>query len=103
MLLHQFLFDHLHAHGVRHIFGIPGAFVLNLYNALEEDGRFQLVTFSHEPAVGFASDGAARISNGLGVCLVTYRAGGRNMINSVPCAYAEASPPVILSGGSSRL
>ena len=68
MLLHQFLFDHLHAHGVRHIFGIPGDFVLNLYNALEDDGRFQLVTLSHEPAVGFAADGAARISNGLGVC-----------------------------------
>src|SRR5438876_34809 len=98
MLLHQFLFDHLHAHGVRHIFGIPGDFVLNLYNALEEDGRFQLVTFSHEPAVGFAADGAARISNGLGVCLVTYGAGGLNMINSVACAYAEESPLVLIVG-----
>jgi len=103
MLLHQFLFDHLHAHGVRHIFGIPGDFVLNLYNALEEDGRFQLVTLSHEPAVGFAADGAARISNGLGVCLVTYGAGGLNMINSVACAYAEESPLVVISGGPSRL
>ncbi len=33
----QFLFDQLHAHGVRHIFGIPGDFVLNLYNALQQD------------------------------------------------------------------
>ena len=59
MTLHQFLFDELWDHGVRHVFGIPGDFVLALYEALEEDGRFTLVRLSHEPAVGFAADGAA--------------------------------------------
>ena len=68
MKLHQFLFDELYARNVRHVFGIPGDFVLNLYNALQEDGRFRLITLSHEPAVGFAADGAARVTNGLGVC-----------------------------------
>jgi len=43
------------------VFGIPGDFVLNLYEALSQDGRFQLVTFSHEPAVGFAADGASLV------------------------------------------
>jgi indolepyruvate decarboxylase len=99
MLLHRFLLDQLWNEGVRHIFGIPGDFVLNLYEALEDDGRFQLVRLSHEPAVGFAADGAARMTGGLGVCCVTYGAGGLNMINSVACAYAEESPLVILSGG----
>jgi indolepyruvate decarboxylase len=103
MKLHQFLFDELHAQGVTDIFGIPGDFVLNLYNALEEDGRFRLITLSHEPAVGFAADGAARISNGLGVCLVTYGAGGLNMLNSIACAYAEESPLIVISGGPSTL
>lgn len=103
MKLHQFLFDELHSHGVRHIFGIPGDFVLNLYNALQDDGRFQLITLSHEPAVGFAADGAARITNGLGVCLITYGAGGLNMINSVACAYAEESPLIVISGAPSKL
>ena len=45
------------------------------------DGRFKLITLSHEPAVGFAADGAARITNGLGVCVVTYGAGGLNILN----------------------
>ncbi len=66
-------------------------------------GKFQLVTFSHEPAVGFAADAAARITNGLGVCLVTYGAGGLNMVNSVACAYAEKSPLVVISGGPGML
>jgi indolepyruvate decarboxylase len=102
MTLASFLFDRLWRHGVRHIFGIPGDFALNLYEALETDGRFRLVRFSHEPAVGFAADGCARITGGLGVCLVTYGAGGLNMVNSVACAYAEESPLVVISGGPGR-
>ena len=101
--LRSFLFDQLWARGVRHIFGIPGDFVLNLYEALERDGRFGLVRLSHEPAVGFAADGCARITGGLGVCCVTYGAGGLNMVNSVACAYAEESPLVVLSGGPGRI
>jgi len=37
MQLKTFLFDQLWNQGVRHIFGIPGDFVLNLYEALEDD------------------------------------------------------------------
>jgi indolepyruvate decarboxylase len=103
MKLHTFLFGELWNKGVRQIFGIPGDFVLNLYEALEDDGRFQLIRLSHEPGVGFAADGAARMTAGLGVCCVTYGAGGLNMINPVACAYAEQSPLVILSGGPGRL
>jgi len=102
MTLSAFLFDELWREGVRQIFGIPGDFVLNLYEALEADGRFRLVRLSHEPAVGFAADGAARITGGLGVCCVTYGAGGLNMINPVACAYAEESPLVVLTGGPGR-
>ncbi len=102
MKLSAFLFDELWREGVRHIFGIPGDFVLNLFEALEADGRFRLVRLSHEPAVGFAADGAARITGGLGVCCITYGAGGLNMVNPVACAYAEESPIIVLSGGPSR-
>ena len=102
MKLHQVLFDEIYAQGIRHIFGIPGDFVLNLYEALAQDGRFRLVTFSHEPAVGFAADGASRITNGLGVCVVTYGAGGLNLLNSVACAYAEESPLIVITGGPGK-
>jgi indolepyruvate decarboxylase len=103
MKLSDFLFGELRRHGVRQIFGIPGDFVLALYEAFQADGRFELVRLSHEPAVGFAADGAARIRRGIGVCCVTYGAGGLNMINAVACAYAEESPLVVLSGGPGRI
>lgn len=103
MKLHKVLFDELWNEGVRQVFGIPGDYVLNLYEAFEDDGRFRLVRLSHEPAVGFAADGSARMTNGLGVCCITYGAGGLNMINSVACAYAEESPLIVISGGPGRL
>jgi indolepyruvate decarboxylase len=102
MKLHQVLFDEIYAQGIRHIFGIPGDFVLNLYEALQQDGRFKLITLSHEPGVGFAADGASRITNGLGVCIVTYGAGGLNLLNSIACAYAEESPLVVITGGPGK-
>jgi indolepyruvate decarboxylase len=100
--LADFLFDQLHAEGVRQVFGIPGDFAIGLCNALERHNQLQLVTLCHEPAVGFAADGCARITNNLGACLVTYGAGGLNTVNAVACAYAEQSPVVVLSGSPGR-
>ncbi len=95
----QFLFDYLHAQGVDCAFGIPGDFALPTFRWLEQS-PLRLITLTHEPSVGFAADGYARI-NGLGVACVTYCVGGLNMLNSVACAYAEKSPLLVISGGPS--
>ena len=100
--LYKYLLDELKRRGVKTIFGIPGDFVLNLYHKVEMDRRFKIFSFSHEPAVGFAAQGAARGTKGLGVCLVTYGAGALNMVNPVAEAYAEKTPLIIISGGPGR-
>ncbi|MBY0355669.1 MAG: hypothetical protein K2Q12_08075, partial [Rickettsiales bacterium] len=99
MTVGKFLFDYLHAQGVRHAFGIPGDFALPTFRWLDES-PIQLITMTHEPSVGFAADGYARV-HGLGVACVTYCVGGLNMLNSVACAYAEKSPLIVISGGPS--
>ena len=65
---------------------------------IEESGILPHFTFSHEPAVGFAADAAARYHHGLGVAVVTYGAGALNLVNAVAGAYAERSPVVVVSG-----
>ena len=55
-------------------------------------------TLSHEPAVGFAADAAARYHPGLGVAVVTYGAGAFNLVNAIAGAYAERSPVVVIAG-----
>jgi indolepyruvate decarboxylase len=56
--------------GARALFGIPGDFVLPFFKVIEESRILPHFTFSHEPAVGFAADGAARLQSTLGVAVV---------------------------------
>lgn len=95
----SFLFDYLYGKGVRHAFGLPGDFALPTFRKLEQS-RIKLINMTHEPMVGFAADGYARM-HGLGLACVTYCVGGLNMVNAVACAYAEKSPVVVVSGGPS--
>lgn len=97
--LGQFIFDEIHARGVRHAFGIPGDFALPTFRWLEKS-PIELITMTHEPSVGFAADAYARVT-GLGLACVTYCVGGLNMLNAVACAYAEKSPVIVISGGPS--
>ena len=85
-------------HGAHEIFGIPGDFVLPLFKVIEESNILPSFTLSHEPAVGFAADASARYHGGLGVAVVTYGAGGFNIVNSIAGAYAERSPVVVIAG-----
>ena len=84
--------------GAREIFGIPGDFVLPLFKVIEESDILPYFTLSHEPAAGFAADASARYHGGLGVAVVTYGAGGFNIVNSIAGAYAERSPVVVIAG-----
>lgn len=98
MALGEFLAEYLYRAGVSRIFGIPGDLVLRLFDRLCVR-RLKMITFSHEPAVGFAADGHARATGSLGVACVTYGAGGHNMVNSVAGSYAEHVPILVVSGG----
>ena len=92
------LLQALKDHGAREIFGLPGDFVLPFFKEIEESGILPYFTLSHEPAVGFAADAAARYHLGLGVAVVTYGAGAFNIVNATAGAYAERSPVVVISG-----
>lgn len=95
--LADYLFERIEATGVKHTFGIPGDFILPFY-AAQTKSNLETVVMTHEPSVGYAADAYGRL-RGLGVALVTYGAGGLNMVNPVGLAYAEESPLLTISGG----
>jgi indolepyruvate decarboxylase len=99
MALGDFLVAYLVRAGVRHVFGLPGDLVLSLFHRFGRAQGLEIVTLSHEPAVGFAADGYARSTRRLGVVCVTYGAGGHNLVNPVAGAYAEQVPLLVFSGG----
>src|SRR5688500_13825441 len=92
----EYLIQRLHAHGVRHVFGIPGDYVLGFYDQLLKSEIKTIVTCD-EQAAGFAADGYARVA-GLGVVCITYCVGGLKVVNPVAGAFAEKSPLVVISG-----
>ncbi len=98
MNLVEALLTALRDRGAGELFGIPGDFALPFFKIAEESGILPLHTLSHEPAVGFAADAAARFRGTLGVGVVTYGAGAFNMVNAVSGAWAEKSPVVVISG-----
>jgi indolepyruvate decarboxylase len=92
------LLQAVRAHGAREIFGIPGDFALPFFKEVEDSAILPLYTLSHEPAIGFAADAAARFRASISVVAVTWGAGAFNLVNATAGAYAERVPVVVISG-----
>jgi indolepyruvate decarboxylase len=99
MKLGDYLVAYLRKIGVTHLFGIPGDLVINLFFKFGRPRGLKIITFSHEPGVGFAADGYARSTGRIGAICVTYGAGGHNMVNPVAGSFAERVPILVISGG----
>ena len=64
-----YLIQRIYDYGVRHIFGVPGDFVLGFYQQLNDSNKLKIINTCDEQGAGFAADAYARI-NGLGVVCV---------------------------------
>jgi indolepyruvate decarboxylase len=93
----EFLIDRLSRAGVRHAFGVPGDYVLNLYSQIERSPAIEMIGTTSEAGAGFAADAYAR-ANGIGCVVVTYCVGGFSILNPIGGARAEKSPVVVISG-----
>ena len=92
----QYLIRRLADYGLRHVFGLPGDYVLSFYSMLEHS-PLQVVNCTREDCAGFAADAYARV-HGMGAVCVTYGVGGLSVANSIAGAYAEKSPVIMISG-----
>lgn len=97
MQLSKILIERLENAGVRHVFGIPGDYVLEFYKELWDSQKITVINNTDESHSGFAADAYARV-NGIGCVCVTYSVGASKVINAVQCAYAERSPLIVISG-----
>jgi indolepyruvate decarboxylase len=96
MTVGKYLIHRLRERGLKHVFGIPGDYVLNFYDMLSRS-PLRVIGTCTEAGAGFAADAYARV-NGLGALCVTYCVGGLSALNAVAGAYAEKSPLIVISG-----
>ncbi|MEB3169259.1 MAG: thiamine pyrophosphate-binding protein [Synechococcaceae cyanobacterium] len=90
------LIEALLQRGVRRVYGVPGDYVLGLFDRLERS-PIELICMAGEEGAGFAADAHARLT-GLGVAVVTYGVGALKLLNPVAGAFGERSPLLVISG-----
>jgi indolepyruvate decarboxylase len=97
MRIGDFLLRRLEEAGIRHLFGVPGDYNLELLQQLQDAGTLKWVGTCSELNASYAADGYARL-NGLGAFLVTNGVGALSAINGVGGAYSEHVPVICIAG-----
>ena len=97
MHVSDFLVERIENTGIKHIFGVPGDYVLDLYSKFCNSESIEVIGSTDENHAGFAADAYARVA-GVGCVMVTYNVGALKIANAVACAYSERSPLIVISG-----
>jgi indolepyruvate decarboxylase len=97
MKIGDFLLRRLEEAGVRHLFGVPGDYNLELLQQLQGTGALKWIGTTSELNASYAADGYARL-NGLGALLVTNGVGALSAINGVAGSYSEHVPVICICG-----
>ena len=93
----EFLIERLGNFGVKHIFGVPGDYLVDFINSANQSEKVVFVNNTDENHSGFAADAYAR-AHGVGCVCATYSVGALRLCNAVAGAYAEKSPVIVISG-----
>lgn len=94
----QILMQALKDNGVEHIFGIPGAAVLPIYDEIFRQDDIKHILVRHEQGAGHAAEGYARSTGKVGVMLVTSGPGVTNSVTALQDALMDSIPLVCFSG-----
>jgi acetolactate synthase-1/2/3 large subunit len=93
----QLLVKNLEAQGVEYVFGIPGAKVDRVFDALL-DSKIKTVVCRHEQNAAFIAGGIGRMTGKAGVALVTSGPGCSNLVTGLATANSEGDPVVAIGG-----
>ncbi|TCL73988.1 acetolactate synthase AlsS [Rhizobium sp. BK251] len=93
----QLVVQTLEAQGVTHVFGIPGAKIDAVFNALA-DSKIQTVVCRHEQNAAFIAGGIGRMTGKAGVAIATSGPGVSNLVTGLATANSEGDPVVALGG-----
>jgi acetolactate synthase-1/2/3 large subunit len=94
----QMICEAIIAEGVKTIFGYPGGAIMNVYDEIYKQKKFEHILTRHEQAAVHAADGYARASGEVGVAMVTSGPGFTNAVTGIATAYTDSIPLVVISG-----
>lgn len=95
----EILIRSLIAEGVNTIFGYPGGAIMPVFDALyDHKNEIRHILVRHEQGALHAAQGYARVSQKVGVALVTSGPGATNAITGITDAMMDSTPLVVISG-----
>lgn len=102
MKLSDYVFQRIAELGVKHVFMLPGGGAMHLVDSLGRNPHLEFVCNLHEQAAAIAAEAYARVTNNLGVVLVTSGPGGTNAVTGVAAAWLDSTPCLFISGQVKR-
>lgn len=93
----ELIVKYLERLGTEYVFGIPGAHILPLYDALY-NSPIKSVLAKHEQGAAFMAGGYAQVSGKPGVCIATAGPGATNLVTGLANAYMDSLPVLALTG-----
>ena len=93
----QIVVESLERHGVKYVFGIPGAKIDKVFDTLKSSS-IETVVCRHEQNAAFIAGGIGRLTGKAGVAIATSGPGVSNLTTGLATANSEGDPMVALGG-----
>ncbi len=93
----DFIVKYMEHLGIQHIFGMPGAHILPVYDSLYHSS-IQTVLAKHEQGAAFMACGYVRASEQIAACITTAGPGATNLITGIANAYVDKQAILIITG-----
>jgi acetolactate synthase-1/2/3 large subunit len=84
--------------GVTHVFGIVSIHNMPIFDAINRDGKLQIIDCRHEMAATHAADGYARATGKIGVVIASTGPGTTNTVTGLYEAQYASSPVLLITG-----
>jgi acetolactate synthase-1/2/3 large subunit len=94
----DFVIKFLVAKGIHDIFLVSGGGIMHLLDSVGQNENMNYYSNYHEQACAISAEGYARITNGVGACLVTVGPGGGNALSGMLGAWYDSIPTIIICG-----
>jgi len=89
---------YLEQEDVRYVFGVPGSYILGLYDAVGASAALDAVLTKHEQGAALMADGYAKVRGHLACCAATAGPGATNLVTGVATSYMCSQPVLVLTG-----
>jgi acetolactate synthase-1/2/3 large subunit len=94
----DYILSFLEDKGIKNVFVVTGAAIADLIDAFDRNDRIKYIAMVHEQGASFASETQTKVSNQIGVTMVTSGPGGTNLVTGIADCWYDSIPNLFITG-----